>query len=260
MTRPPSPGALLDQRLAEDAAAPLLTFYDDATGERAELSAATLATWVAKTSYLLVDDLLAGPGTTVRVALPQHWQTWVWHLACWRTGATLLLGSDSGAADVTVTTAAVAPGADAAGELVVLGLRPFAMPGAAVPPGAVDYDTDVRGHGDRYAGPPPPPSAVLVREGDRQLTWDGLLALADGVEGLGRGERVLTTIDPDTPAGLLAVLAPLVKGGSAVLVRNAADGSWARHVDAESVTALALPAGDDVSGVTSTGARRLPLS
>ena len=41
--------------IATDPTRPLLTFYDDATGERTELSGATLANWVAKTANLLVD-------------------------------------------------------------------------------------------------------------------------------------------------------------------------------------------------------------
>src|SRR5215468_10131545 len=48
---------LLAKALTRDPARPLLTYYDDATGERAELSAATLANWVAKTANLLQDEL-----------------------------------------------------------------------------------------------------------------------------------------------------------------------------------------------------------
>src|ERR671931_2549199 len=81
MVATPAPGgppALLDAALRRDPARPLLTFYDDATGERAELSVTTFATWVAKTANLLRDDLGAGPGDTVSVDLPLHWQDAVW--------------------------------------------------------------------------------------------------------------------------------------------------------------------------------------
>ena len=48
MPRPPAvPSDLLDGAVRRDAAAPLVTHYDDATGERVELSATTLANWVA---------------------------------------------------------------------------------------------------------------------------------------------------------------------------------------------------------------------
>ena len=53
---------LLATALRDDPARPLLTFHDDATGERTELSVATFANWVAKTANLLADDLGAGPG------------------------------------------------------------------------------------------------------------------------------------------------------------------------------------------------------
>jgi uncharacterized protein (TIGR03089 family) len=47
--------AVLADLLRRDPGRPLVTFYDDATGERVELSVATYANWVAKTSSLLVE-------------------------------------------------------------------------------------------------------------------------------------------------------------------------------------------------------------
>ena len=77
---------VLRARAAERATAPLVTFYDDATGERIELSGATFGNWVAKTANLLVDGLGAEPGDQVALALPPHWQTAVWLFACWSAG------------------------------------------------------------------------------------------------------------------------------------------------------------------------------
>ncbi|HZB48967.1 MAG TPA: TIGR03089 family protein, partial [Mycobacteriales bacterium] len=68
----PAPDALLAAALAGDRAGPLLTFYDDATGERTELSTTTVANWVAKTANLLRDDVGAAPGDRVAVLLPAH--------------------------------------------------------------------------------------------------------------------------------------------------------------------------------------------
>ena len=51
---------LLDAALRSDPARPLVTFYDDATGERIELSVTTYANWVAKTASLLQDELYRG--------------------------------------------------------------------------------------------------------------------------------------------------------------------------------------------------------
>ncbi|MBK3590271.1 TIGR03089 family protein, partial [Streptomyces sp. MBT57] len=65
---------LLRSALAADPARPLVTFYDDATGERVELSVATFANWVAKTANLLQSDLAAEPGDRLALLLPAHWQ------------------------------------------------------------------------------------------------------------------------------------------------------------------------------------------
>ncbi len=72
--------------VAIDPARPLLTWYDDATGERTELSGATLANWVAKTANLMVDEVGAGPGGRAAVLLPPHWQTAAVLLGCWSAG------------------------------------------------------------------------------------------------------------------------------------------------------------------------------
>ncbi|MFD0786819.1 TIGR03089 family protein, partial [Micromonospora azadirachtae] len=56
--------------IAPDPTRPLLTWYDDASGERTELSGATLANWVAKTANLLVDGAAVGPDDTAAVLLP----------------------------------------------------------------------------------------------------------------------------------------------------------------------------------------------
>ncbi len=55
--------AVLDPLLRADPMGPRITYYDDATGERIELSTVTLANWAAKTANLLRDELGAGPGT-----------------------------------------------------------------------------------------------------------------------------------------------------------------------------------------------------
>ena len=65
MTTSPAPAGpthLLDAALRRDPARPLITFYDDATDERTELSVTTFANWVAKTANLARDDLGLEPG------------------------------------------------------------------------------------------------------------------------------------------------------------------------------------------------------
>src|SRR4029079_7878105 len=96
-------GTLLDPILRSDPVGPRITYYDDATGERIELSAVTLGNWAAKTANLLRDELGAGPGSRVAVLLPAHWQTAAVLLGVWYIGAEVVLGS--GEADVALCTA-----------------------------------------------------------------------------------------------------------------------------------------------------------
>jgi uncharacterized protein (TIGR03089 family) len=81
-----TPYELLRTELQRDGSRPLLTFYDDATGERVELSVTTFDNWVAKTAGLLRDDLAADSGHRAALQLPPHWQALVWAQACWALG------------------------------------------------------------------------------------------------------------------------------------------------------------------------------
>ena len=142
--------SLLDPLLNRDPVGPRITYYDDATGERIELSTVTLANWAAKTANLLRDELGAGPGSRIAVLLPAHWQTAAVLLGVWYIGAEVVLGP--GEADVALCTADRIDDADAAvgqGEIAVLSLDPFGKPVAALPIGVTDYATSVRVHGDQ---------------------------------------------------------------------------------------------------------------
>ena len=133
--------------VAVDATRPLITFYDDATGERVELSGATLANWVAKTANLLVDGMGLGPGQVAAVRLPPHWQTAAILLGCWSAGLTVDLAG-SGTADVAFVTAEVDP-RPAADETYALSLAPLGLPFRPGPPtGTTDFTLEVRGYGD----------------------------------------------------------------------------------------------------------------
>src|SRR5690606_10395687 len=78
---------VFDPLLRADPMGPRITYFDDATGERIELSTVTLANWAAKTANLLRDELGAGAGTRVAVLLPAHWQTAAVLLGVWWIGA-----------------------------------------------------------------------------------------------------------------------------------------------------------------------------
>jgi uncharacterized protein (TIGR03089 family) len=80
---------------------PLLTWYDDAHDQRVELSFRTFDNWAAKVANLLVDELDAGPGDRVAVALAGHWQTAVVLAACWLVGAGVLaVDPDAGGSEL----------------------------------------------------------------------------------------------------------------------------------------------------------------
>src|SRR5687768_3492182 len=65
---------------------PLLTCYDDATGERVELSASALAGWSARTARLLHEGCGLSAGGHAAVLLPPHWQTAAVLMGAWSAG------------------------------------------------------------------------------------------------------------------------------------------------------------------------------
>nr|WP_269204515.1 TIGR03089 family protein [Motilibacter deserti] len=225
---------MLRDALTADPARPFVTFYDDATGERVELSVLTFDNWVAKTANLLQDELAAEPGQTLALVLPAHWQAPVWLLAAWSVGLVVhpvRPGDPVPAADVVVTgrdtlDAATAAGA---GEVVALGLRPALLaattPGPALPAGVVDGDADVPPQGDRFLAVSwlAADAPALIAGGATLTATDLAAAGRDAAQrlGAGRGVRLLTDRALDDAAAIADVLlAPLAVGGSLVLCRN----------------------------------------
>ena len=209
---PAGPPQLLDAALRRDPARPLITFYDDATDERTELSVTTFANWVAKTANLLRDDLGLEPGATAALDLPAHWQAAVWLQACWALGLHVVPAGS--VADLTVLAyGGAAPGGS--DEVVALGLGPMGLPrrDAGPPAGTtVDYDREVHGHGDRYvAAEAPDPAAPALTLATDVLA--GLLVpLATDVTAVlcrhldpsrladrARQEGLVAAVGPDTP-------------------------------------------------------------
>lgn len=216
------PAGLLAAALAADPARPAVTFYDGETGERVELSVATLDNWVAKTANLLQDGLGLDPGGRVVVDLPLHWLAPVWLLACWSAGATAVLGPAGDEPDLTVTGPDGLPAAaSAGGEVVAVSLRPLGAPFLhPLPAGVSDYGREVLSYGDRFQpDAPPPPEAPALLVGGRAWSQRDL-ATVDPL-GLGPGDRVLSTRAYDAwPAVHAGLLAPLRAGAGVVLVRH----------------------------------------
>ncbi|WP_037852932.1 TIGR03089 family protein [Streptomyces sp. NRRL S-340] len=244
-----TPADLLRSALAADPGRPLVTFYDDATGERVELSVATFGNWVAKTANLLQGDLAAGPGDRVALLLPAHWQTAVWLLACASVGVIADAGGDPAAADVVVSGPDTLEAARACtGERVALALRPLGGRFPQPPAGFADYAVEVPGQGDRFApfAPVDPEAPALIVAGAEYTAAEVVeraRADAPGLDLTGPGSRLLSGLPYDTWAGLSAGLyAPLAAGGSVVLCRNLDrldEAGLAKRIESERITATA---------------------
>ncbi|WP_197500897.1 MULTISPECIES: TIGR03089 family protein [unclassified Mycobacterium] len=225
-------GAILDPMLRADPVGPRITYYDDAAGERIELSAATLANWAAKTGNLLRDELGAGPGSRVAILLPAHWQTAAVLFGVWWIGAEAVL---AGEADIAMCTAERLAEADetGAGEVAVLSLDPFGRPAPDLPIGVTDYATAVRVHGDQIVAEPHPGPALAGRSVDEVLADCQSAAAA---RGLTAGDRVLSTAAWSEPGELVdGLLAILAVGGSLVQVANPDPSALARRIETEKV-------------------------
>ncbi len=215
---------------------PFVTYYDEARGERTELSARSAANWVAKTASLLTDELGLGVGDVAYAGLPAHWISVPILLGGWTAG--LDLHDDPDGADVAFV----------ASDNVVAASDTFAiaLPDAAVgfrgapPSGTVDYVLTVRPHADvwdavtRPAGPADPglngrPRHEVVTQAADRAAELGLTA----------GARVLSTRSWRSAEDWIdTVLAPLVVGGSLVLVRGADEDTVARRAAQERVTQI----------------------
>jgi len=233
---------LLDAALRTDPARPLVTFYDDATGERVELSVTTYANWVAKTASLLQDELDVERGATVLVALPTHWLGAVWAGAAWSVGACLtddLARADD--ADVLVCGPDELDGlAGQAGRAPVLGLslRPlggrFTEP---LPPGVTDYGAVVLGQPDSFVSyDPPGPADPAWRDAAGVLSQGEVTAL--GLDDVAEGGRLLTDVVPTSREGLATLTATLRGGGGTVWVRRPDPDGWTHRTEVERTAAV----------------------
>lgn len=234
--------AILDPLLRADPVGPRITYYDDATAERIELSTVTLANWATKTGNLLREELGAGPDSRIAIMLPAHWQTAAALFGVWWIGAEVVIseaGSAASSADLALCTAERLDEADAAvvgGEVAVLSLDPFGRPEPGLPVGVTDYATAVRVHGDQII-PERHPGPALAGRSVEQILSD--CAESSAAAGLSSADRVLSSASwagPDELVdGLLAVLAT---GASLVQVANPDPAKLQRRIETEKVTVV----------------------
>lgn len=208
--------AALQRRARTAGAEPLLTHYDIASGGRTELSVATFANWVAKTANL-IEDLGADAGqVALPLALqrPGHWMTLLWPLAAWQRECTV--SPQVEAADLVVIgpedPQPILPGATFACSLHPLGLGLRNLPA-----GVLDFTTEALAQPDRAGTLPSGPNAPAWIDGTLVLSHDEVAEVTP-VAG-----RVL--VRPTDALGTLqaASLAPLLGGGSVVVVEGDAD-------------------------------------
>ena len=223
-----TPYAALLDRARRDPASPLLTYRDLATGERMELSGASLANAVAKTAGLLRDELDAEPGAVVGVHLPLHWQRVVWLGACAATGTVFAAEANPDECDVLVVDRSHLVLAGTARDDVLVSLAPFGLPDRGeVPTGVIEAAVAMRGHPDVFVPREhPTESTPLLQETSGLLTQGDVIDRA-GEELTRRGvasDERFALIDPDPLADLLALAGPLAHGSSVVLVAHADSG------------------------------------
>jgi uncharacterized protein (TIGR03089 family) len=190
---------------AADATRPLITYYDDATGERLDLSGATLANWVAKTANLLVDGHGLGPGDVVAVDLPPHWLTAAIALGCWSAGVAISpTDGEVGFATAELDVAAA--------DIYAVSLAPLGAPfRPGPPPGSSDYAVSVRAYGDQFT-PRVSGTDPALADG---TTHAALVSRARAVS----SPRVLVD-SARTGDTLDWLVAPIVAGSSVVLCAN----------------------------------------
>ena len=251
---PTTPELLFARRVRDQPAAPFVTFYDDATGERAELSAKSLGNWIAKTHFLLIDSLGLGIGDRAALRLPVHWLAAPILFGCWFAGLHAVSTLPAGGVEVLFADAGslaeLAPGGGPTGGLVGLASEVFAVSLLSMgrpeqpPAGAEDFTTAVRPMPDAW-------DTVRAQAGPTEPALDGLARarLADRAAeqadelGLRPGGRLLWTEDwaaAAEPGSALssALLAPLAAGASVVLVRNPDPAKLDQRVHAERVTVV----------------------
>lgn len=200
--------ALLDRRLAADPGQPLVTFYDDANGERTELSVKTYANWVSKTANLYVDELMLDPGEALRIDLPTHWLGPVFLGAAWTCGLAIV-------EDAAVRVVGPDGVEGATGTTLACSLLPFATPFRdALPVGVIDHGVLWPGQSDVF-------SPLDASELDLPPTDD---------------RRVITDVNPLTAAGRELFLGLIAGGGSLVLVAHPDDAQWPAHSQSERAT------------------------
>ena len=233
--------AALTRALRTNPGRPFVTWIDERTGERIELSLTTYANWIFKASSLLEEYGLER-GMRMRIELPPHWLGTIFVGAALNVGLTLT----DGPADVVVIgpdEVAAVPGAVTfACALLPLGVR-FRE---GVPDGVHDVGEEIWGQPDAYMpwDPPQPddPATAWTVADQASASQESVMAAAARFPT--DGSRLLSEANPASPPGIASVCIPLVTNGSLVLVTGAGPERLEAIAASERIT-IRFPTGDE---------------
>jgi uncharacterized protein (TIGR03089 family) len=202
---------------------PLLTYRDDATGERVDMNAYELGKLTSRTASLLRDGLGLTAGEPVAVLLPAHWTTAAIVLGAWSLGLTVSFQGWG--------TAGLSPQERVYGAVFVSKQRAESwlerVPESANryvvggdSPGYLSYESEVK----RYADAVPDYKAVRPTDagspdGTTFGSWTDIARELAERMGLGRGDRILVDAGADEQV-VKWLLAPLTVGASIVVAAN----------------------------------------
>ena len=142
--------------------------------------------------------------------MPLHWQLVCFLLGGIAAGSTVVVaGSAADLVDCELAFVHESFAASVTGviDVLVTSGHPLGARLPAVPPGCLDAAVEVPVYGDRFPGPYATSATVLLGTSPAEIPDLGLSA----------PDRVLTTVDPATPAGLGVLLSALQAGASLVL-------------------------------------------
>ena len=220
---------------------PVLTYCDDATGERTELTAADLRACVNRVANLLIEGCGLSSGARVAMLLPPHWQTAAVVFGAWTAGAAV---SFRGWA--TAGLPPVGAGQTAPYDAVFAAAHRIGNWIDDIPPAPHRFALFGRAEGDwltfqneisRYGSAPPQPSRghAATVDGTSYEQWTDIARAVAQRHGVGPGDRVLVdAATHDQP--LTWLLAPLAVGASVVVCANLDRARFAERMVAEGAT------------------------
>ena len=228
-----SPEALFAALVAAEPSRPFVTLYDEGSGERTELTVRALANWVAKTHFLLSDELALGVGDAAYVAMPADWISVPILFGSWSAGLEVVTSPDRAAVAFADAPVPRVP------DVYAIALGTLSRRFAGAPPqGMADYVAAVRPQPDAWTAVHPPASpADPALDGVSRADLIAKAQARAGELGLPSAARVITSREwHDAGDWVDTLLAPLAVGGSLVIVRGASPDVFARRAEQEHAT------------------------